>query len=256
MKPQLILFVLVAAIFGTNVGAKEDEEIQPDGEMHRMPLMIGDTKIVSGNLAHRTGLVLDEEGTVYILSVSGASHATLFRISKKNTAKQLILYRGWPYLLDNHGRLMAFDASWYTSLRNKFPYLSMRFVKTAPLAVGVGLSGYFINLIDGTFLGLLPSRDVQAFTTILGGVLVFYGLDIGNTILNRSHRAIDMGSNFFTLTVAKGVSDIVPHPDFDDYLVETKAWRKVVKREPLSLLIPHSLVGRSCAEYLTRLSLL
>lgn len=197
LKPLTILIAFFVFFFGTQLSAAEYGENSSRTNGSRFPMMIADKMIVDGNMTHRTGVVLDEDGTVYILSVTGASQESLLRVSKKGSVKQLILYRGWPYVLDNHGKIYAFDDSWYGSLSNKFSYMGIRALKTVPVAVGVGLSAYAIGLVDTTFLGFLPTREVPASATILGGMLVFYGADLAYTAFVRSHRDIGHGGNFY-----------------------------------------------------------
>ncbi|NJL24047.1 MAG: hypothetical protein HC902_01915 [Calothrix sp. SM1_5_4] len=48
-----------------------------DEERSRLPMKIGEITIVSGNVTQRTGTVLDDRGTAYVLSIIGANEVLI-----------------------------------------------------------------------------------------------------------------------------------------------------------------------------------
>lgn len=217
---------------------------------------LGDVKIVRALMTQSIGIALGDDGTVYIVSTDGKNGPSHFRISRPGVAKELLMYKGWPYILDKRGNLYALSSSLATTLNNKLPYITIRFFKTIPIAFAAGVGTYAIGLIDNTFFGLvMGGANFSAASAFFGGVLGFYGIDISRTIFLKSQRAIGRGGNFFTQIVARNVQQITPNDLYDDYTIETYEWPKKTKQHNLSQLIPGSVAGKTCVDYLTRLNL-
>jgi hypothetical protein len=179
----------------------------------------------------------------------------LLRISRRGAVEELVMYRGWPYILDRRGRFYAFDISWKTNFKNKLPYMAMRSVKTIPYAIASGIGVYGLALLDQTFTGIITSATFNSSEAFLAGFLKYYGLDTAHTLFFKSHRKINRGTNFFTTLVAKGVSQIQEDKDYDDYRVTIKRGRSASEVRFLSHLAPTYAGHSTCIEYLTRMNL-
>jgi hypothetical protein len=169
--------------------------------------------------------------------------------------QDLIMYRGWPYILDRRGRLYAFDVSWKTDFRNKLPYIAMRSLRTIPLAVGAGVGVYGLAMLDQTFTGVISIEAFRPSQAFWSGFMGFYGLDLAYTVFLKSHRAIGWGGNFFTTLVAKGVTEVKPDQNYDDYQVISRRGRGRVENRFLSHLAPAYAGHSSCVEYLTKMNM-
>lgn len=265
----LTLLVLLAPVH--RIGAAEGGEYESFGSGPReaetrlaaqdsrlnLPMRIGEVNVVAGNVLHRVGVVLDDQGTVYLLSVLSNGDSNLLRISRTGVAKELIMFRGWPYILDKRGRVWAFNPSWGTDLRNKIPYIALRSVRTLPVAGAIGIASFGVALIDQTLFGILPFQNFTGWSAFFSGVTAFYGIDVAHTIFFMSPRTVGTGGNYFTERIASGVKEVKRDPQFRDFqLVLAKGWPRA-KRSVMRLseVSPEYASRSSCLEYLTRMNM-
>jgi hypothetical protein len=220
-----------------------------------MPVSVGDVNLVQGNLVQRSGVVLDDAGTVYLLSVLANGENELLRISRENAVKQLILYRGWPYIVDTKGRLFSLDVSWQQALRQKLPYIFMRMIKTLPLAAAAGAGSWALTMFDQNFTGFISmSAFQQPSVAFLSGIMLYYGLDLTRTVFFKKPRAIGEGGNYFTQKLGEGVVNIEEDQNYDDYVVTFKKKRKRKADQFLSLMAP-AIADSRCIEALIRMNM-
>lgn len=254
-----IILVAVALSCSLQALADPPESINQDSnssERTQLPMKIGNVNIIRGNLVHRSGIVLDDQGTAYILSILSNQESNLLRISQRHAVKELIMYRGWPYILDKRGRLYAFDVSWKTSFKNKIPYIALRSIRTLPLAIGIGIGSYGLALMDATFTGILSIDAFQTSNAFWSAFMLYYGLDIAHTVFLTSHRTINRGGNFFTELLEKGVTSAVADPSFDDFIISAKRFGSShAQVRNLSHLAPDYAGQSSCLEYLTKMGM-
>jgi hypothetical protein len=220
-----------------------------------LPVKIGKVTIVQGEATQRTGIVLGDDDTAYILTMLANGQSHLMRISRKGAVSKLVMFRGWPYILDKHGRIYAFDVSWSTSLKGKIPYMTMRSLKSLPLAIGIGGAVYGVALLDQTFTGFISTENFTPSHAFWGTLLTYYTLDTAHTLFLRSHRSAGDGGNFFKALVAKGVSEFTEDAEFSDYRIISKSDSTLGQLQFLSKVMP-SYAGRSdCIEYLTKINM-
>ncbi len=251
----LALLLATGAMAQNDAQNGEEEPAYNYGNRARLPMRVGDVNLIRGNLTHRSGVVLDDQGTAYILSVLANGENNLLRISRKGMVKELIMYRGWPYILDKRGRLWAFDVSWRTSFRNKVPYIAFRSLKTAPISLLAGVGVYGLALLDETFTGLMPADNFEPSSGFWAGVIGYYGFDLAHTLFLKSHRSINRGGDFFRELIAKAVQEISPDTSYDDYVITSSLGRGRLQHRYLSHLAPTYAGTSSCLEYLTKMNM-
>ncbi len=243
--PKLLLpYVLVTLCFIPNAFAQ-----------NRLPMKFGDVTIVQGQATQRSGVVLGDDDTAYLLSMLANGESHLMRISRRGSVSKLVLFRGWPYILDKHGRIYAFDISWKTAFKSKVPYIAMRSLKSLPLAVAASGAVYGVALLDQTLTGLISIESFQPSEAFWGTLLTYYAVDITHTVLMRTHRSAGDGGNFFKELVAKGVTEFSEDPQFADYRIVSSKAPIQSRVQYLSKIMPNYAGTSSCLEYLTKINL-
>jgi hypothetical protein len=250
----MLKFLLLSYLFPVALFAQAQNDLLETSNRGRLPMRVGDVQLVRGHITQQSGVVLDDQGTAYLLTVLANGENNLLRISRKGAVKELVMYRGWPYVLDKRGRLYAFDVSWKTSFRNKVPYMSMRALKSVPVAFGLGVALYGLALLDESFIGFIPFENFHPSTAFWDGIILYYGIDGAKTLFFTSHRKINRGGDFFRQLIAKSVTDLTPHQQYDDYVVSSRTARDSQTRF-LSMLAPAYAGSGTCLEYLTRMNL-
>lgn len=222
---------------------------------NKLPMKIGDVNVVQGQAIQRSGVVLGDDDTAYLLSMLSNGENHLMRISRRGAVAKLVLFRGWPYILDKHGRIYSLDISWKTVFRSKLPYITMRSLKTLPIALGIGGAIYGIALLDQTMTGIIATDNFHASDAFWGSVITFYGLDIGYTTFVRTQRDSGDGGNFFKEVIAKGVTEFTEDPRLADYRIVAKQAPVQTQVRYLSKLAPNYSGTSSCIEYLTKMNM-
>ncbi|NJL24048.1 MAG: hypothetical protein HC902_01920 [Calothrix sp. SM1_5_4] len=179
--------------------------------------------------------------------------SSFFRISRKGVVKELFLYRGVPYILDNRNRLWAFNPSIAVSLGVKLPHITMQMLKHLPVAGAASLATTSLAFLDSATMGLVTANGFQPITAAATGFIGFYVGDFAYSMWTMSHKSIGAGGNFFTDLIEKNVVTVEADSAYDDFTITTKR-RGKLRASYLSSLTAH-LNRPSCAEYLTRLTL-
>jgi hypothetical protein len=225
------LFLVIPLIFvSINSSQAENENHDDKGEYQIDPpppnmrlntIRVGSASFVDRRVSMQTEVALDSESTAYLLTIFGNGTVRTMRISRREVVKQLILYRGWPYILDKKGNLFAMDISWKTMMKNKMPMVMQRLtsMRTFLYASGFGVTGFslawFNNYIHSGGLSSEYSPDYFGPTSFA----LYYLWDAVMTTFVRSHYKVAWGGNFFTRQIAKNVESLEYSSGDQDYLI-------------------------------------
>lgn len=203
MKTLLILLLLVS----TRVYAVDSTTYRTN--LPKRIIKVGDMNLTARQTTVSFGIVVDDNNTVYLMSVFGNGEVRSMRVSRVADVKQSVMERGWPYILDKRGRLYAFDVSWRSKFMAKSPIVMRTMVRHFRIAAGAAavmfVGGYLNSAINfGLFHPNLESMTSWAAT----GFVSVYVLDYLFHALFRSQYQMHSGGNFFRKLIAKNVEEI------------------------------------------------